>query len=153
MNIFERVSFERIGFERGGDITKNIGIGKVKVLEMNLEKMKDMKAVERIHCKKTLEMTDRGWFEGVLLNLEVDLKDEHDKDVYQFLVKYLNPEFFEHVDVISHLGPTNMTMEELRDTLSWEDMELREKQRHKYTATMYVKSEYEKDFPLFSYPY
>ena len=65
----------------------------------------------------------------------------------------MNSEFFEHVHVISHLGPTNMSMEELIDKLTEEDLKSREKVRHKYTATMYVKSEYEKDFPLFYYPF
>ena len=56
-------------FERGGDVLQTMGIGKVKALQMNLEKMQELEAVERIHCKKTKEMFDTGWFDGVLLYL------------------------------------------------------------------------------------
>ena len=140
-------------FERGGDVLKTMGVGKVKVLQMNLEKMQDLISVERINCRKTKERFDFGWFEGVLLYLEVDLKDENNKDVYKFLLEYLDPDFFEHVHVVSHLGPTNMDMDELIEKLSEEDLGSREKVRHKYTACMYVKSEYEKDFLGIEYPF
>lgn len=140
-------------FERGGDVLKTMGVGKVKVLQMNLEKMKDLVSVERMHCRKTKELFDRGWFDGVLLYLELDLKYEVKQDIYEFLLEYLDPEFFEHVDVIPNMGPMSISMEDLRESLSWDDMEELEKHRHKYMASLYVKPEYEKDFPLFYYPF
>jgi len=124
-------------FVRGGDVLKTLNIGLLESLKIGIEKLKEESAVKEIYTTNMNSAYPEKC--GRVLIVKLDLSSTPYRSPDQYLVNFLNPRFFRMAEAERenfYIPGISGDLADLRNTRSYE-----------FSMTLYIKPEYEEDFP------
>lgn len=132
-------------FNRGGNPREAIGIGKLEALKIRLKELEERSEVDSMYTEKTVYIRGSNAFRGTLLNIMIDIsKTSEPRRPDKFLIKYLNPVFFDGMDVEEQGVNLKSISENLEEVIKSKPCI--------FACRLYVKKEFEEKFPKVRYP-
>jgi hypothetical protein len=131
-------------FNRGGDPRHAIGVGQIESLKIKIKDLENQKAVDAMYTEKGTYIRDTKAHQGIILNIMLNLsKTDDPRRPDKFLIKYLDPMFFEGMDVEEQGSSLKSISENLEDVIRTKT--------NIFGCHLYVKKEYEDIFPSVKY--